>query len=149
MSASVHRWRQLRNRAARTIGRGRTTGPLVGPVSEEEPERLLIATLSIRIPKGMWTMAFSTAHPSTHLEVLNQSVVDPGVSVSDYWVSGGPPGVWAREIGSCSDVLKVDALAEVGLGSLVPGHVTGTRPSSICSAGWGCRCSFRCGSRPA
>jgi len=82
------------------------------------PDRLLIATLQLRTPKGMWTTLFSSAHPGVHLEVLNQSVVNPNVSVSDYWISGRPPGVWSHEIATFSDVVKVDALAEVGDGSL-------------------------------
>jgi len=88
------------------------------PEGGPEPERLLIATLSLRIPKGMWTMVFSTTNPTVRLEVLNQSVVNPTVSVSDYWISGSPPGTWRREIADCPDVLKVDPLAEVGEGSL-------------------------------
>jgi predicted DNA binding protein len=83
----------------------------------EEPDRLLIATLQVHIPKGLWTLAFSTAHPMVRLEVLNQSLVDSTTSVSDYWIGGGPPGVWAREIATNPDVLKVDPLAEVGDGS--------------------------------
>jgi hypothetical protein len=86
--------------------------------ADDEPERLLIATLNVRIPKGLWTGVFSLAHPETPLEVLNQSVVDPGASVSDYWIGGRPPGVWAREIAGSPDVLKVDPLAEVGDGSV-------------------------------
>ncbi|HTT26302.1 MAG TPA: helix-turn-helix domain-containing protein, partial [Thermoplasmata archaeon] len=42
----------------------------------------------------------------------------PGLSVSDYWISGSPPGVWAREILTFPDVAQVDSLAEVGDGSL-------------------------------
>ena len=38
--------------------------------------------------------------------------------MSDYWISGAPPGVWAREIAGFPDVTKVDSLAEVGEGSL-------------------------------
>ncbi len=81
-------------------------------------ERLLIATLNIHMPKGLWTTGFSTAHPKERLEALNRNDVDPNVSVSDYWISGAPPGVWSREIQEYADVLKVDALAEVGDGSL-------------------------------
>ena len=84
----------------------------------EPADRLLIATLQIRIPRGMWTSVFSSAHPAVRLEVLNQSIVNPSVSVSDYWITGRPPGVWAREIGARSDIVKVDALAELGEGSL-------------------------------
>jgi predicted DNA binding protein len=89
-------------------------------VAERETagDRLLLATLRVRIPKELWTGAFSTAHPSVSLEVLNRADVSKDVSVSDYWISGRPPGVWAREISTFSDVLKVDSLAEVGDGSL-------------------------------
>jgi len=81
-------------------------------------DRLLLATLRVRIPKGLWTGAFTNSHPSVVVEILNRSDVSKDVSVSDYWISGGPPGVWAREIATYSDVEKVDSLAEVGEGSL-------------------------------
>jgi len=87
-----------------------------GAAPEEDPLR--IATLHLRLATGTWTMGFSLAHPELQIEALNRSGIDPDISVSDYWISGGPPGVWAREIGSYSDVVKVDALAEVGSGSL-------------------------------
>ncbi len=83
-----------------------------------DADRLLIATLSIRGGPGVWASAFSRTHPDVQLEVLNQSQVDAKVSVSDYWMSGGPPGVWAPEIRGYRDVVKVDALAGVGEGSL-------------------------------
>ncbi len=82
------------------------------------PERLFLATLRIRIPSEVWTGPFSTAHPHVRIEALNRTEVNPGLSVSDYWISGGPPGVWAREIAAYSDVTQVDSLAEVGEGSL-------------------------------
>jgi predicted DNA binding protein len=63
-------------------------------------------------------MGFSLAHPKLQIEVLNRSGIDPDVSVSDVWISGGPPGFWAREIATFRDIVKVDALAEVGGGSL-------------------------------
>lgn len=58
------------------------------------------------------------AHPNVSVEALNRSDVSKDVSVSDYWISGQPPGVWARELSGFPDVLKVDSLAEVGEGSL-------------------------------
>ncbi|MFZ0890857.1 MAG: helix-turn-helix domain-containing protein [Thermoplasmata archaeon] len=81
------------------------------------PDRLFLATLRIRIPRQIWTGPFSTSHPSVRVEVLNRTDVKPGLSVSDYWISG-PPGAWAREIATFADVLKVDSLAEVGDGCL-------------------------------
>jgi len=82
-------------------------------------DRLLLATLRIKMsPKRPWAGPFSRAHPTVALETLNRSEVSSDVSVSDYWISGGPPGVWAREISSYPDVSKVDSLAEVGEGSI-------------------------------
>jgi HTH DNA binding domain len=81
------------------------------------PDRLFLATLRIRIPTDIWTGPFSSAHPIVRLEVLNRTDVKPGLSVSDYWISG-PPGAWAQEIATFSDVIKVDSLAEVGQGCL-------------------------------
>jgi predicted DNA binding protein len=77
-----------------------------------------LATLKIRIPKSLWPGPFSSAHPSVRVEVLNRTERTPEQSVSDYWISGEPPGVWAREIASYPDVAKVDSLAEVGDGCL-------------------------------
>lgn len=80
--------------------------------------RVLLASLRVRIPKGLWTGTFTRAHPGVSLEVLNRADVSKDVSVSDHWISGQPPGVWAREISGFADILKVDSLAEVGDGSL-------------------------------
>jgi hypothetical protein len=72
----------------------------------------------VRIPRTVWTSPFSLAHPDVRLEALNRTEVAKDLSVSDYWISGQPPGVWAREIRSYSDVTRVDSLAEVGDGCL-------------------------------
>ncbi len=61
---------------------------------------------------------FTSRHPETSIEVLNRSDVSKDVSVSDYWISGHPPGIWTREIATYPDVLKVDCLSEVGEGCL-------------------------------
>jgi hypothetical protein len=108
--------------------RGRTPE---GRASPEEPdtERLVIATLNIRMATGTWTMKFTQAHPEVRAEVLNRSDIDKDVAVSDYWISGGPPGVWSREIQSYPDVVKVDALAEVGEGSIY--RVTDRNPPVV------------------
>jgi len=82
------------------------------------PDRLLLATLRIRIPKGLWAGQFSRDHPSVMVEILNRSDTSAHLSVSDHWISGQPPGVWAREIGAYADVVKVDSLAELAEGSL-------------------------------
>ncbi|HYA54597.1 MAG TPA: hypothetical protein VEG42_03230, partial [Thermoplasmata archaeon] len=96
-------------------------GPPTVPAEREspsEPNRLVIATLNVRMSTGTWTMQFTRSHPGLRVEVLNRSEVDPEVGVSDYWISGSSPGGWAREIQAYADVQKVDALAEVGGGSL-------------------------------
>ncbi|HYA71228.1 MAG TPA: helix-turn-helix domain-containing protein [Thermoplasmata archaeon] len=99
------------------------------PPDESETERLVIATLNVRMSTGTWTMKFTTAHPDVRAEVLNRGDIDPDVAVSDYWISGGPPGTWTREIRSYPDVVKVDALAEVGGGSLY--RVTDRNPPVV------------------
>lgn len=53
-----------------------------------------------------------------NLEVLNRADVSKDVSVSDHWIAGSPPGVWAAEIARLPGVFKVDSLAEVGDGCL-------------------------------
>jgi predicted DNA binding protein len=85
---------------------------------EPSTDRLHLATLKVRIPNTLWTGAFSRAHPSRSVEVLNRADVSKDISVSDYWIAGQPPGVWASEIARYPDVLKVDSLAEVGEGCL-------------------------------
>jgi hypothetical protein len=82
------------------------------------PDRLFLATLRIRIPSSLWTGRFSTEHPNVRLEILNRVEVNPELSVSDYWISGSPPGAWAPEIAGFPDVVHVDSLAEVGDGCL-------------------------------
>jgi len=70
------------------------------------------------VPKRIWTGSFSTAHPTVRLECLNRTDVTPDLSVSDYWISGGPPGAWAPEIVSFPDVLHVESIAEVADGCI-------------------------------
>jgi HTH DNA binding domain len=82
------------------------------------PDRLFLAVLRIRIPRTLWTGGFSSAHPELRIDVLNRVEVTPDISVSDHWISGGPPGVWAKEIARYPDILSVDPFAEVGDGSL-------------------------------
>jgi hypothetical protein len=81
-------------------------------------EGLRLASLRIHTPTSIWTGAFSSRHPEVRLEVLNRHDVSRDLSVSDYWISGTPPGVWAKEIAGFQDVLKVDGLAGVGDGCL-------------------------------
>jgi len=83
-----------------------------------DPARLVIATLNVRMSTGTWTMKFTRAHPGARVEILNRSAINGDLGVSDYWITGGVPGAWTREIQSYPDVKKVDALAEVGGGSL-------------------------------
>ncbi len=87
--------------------------------SEAHPnDRLLLATLRLRIPKTLWTGPFSLKHPSLRLEALNRTEVTPEVSVSDYWIGGGAPGEWTEEIAGYPDVVHVDSLAAVADGCL-------------------------------
>jgi predicted DNA binding protein len=85
---------------------------------DAEPDRVLLATLRVQIPAKLWTGAFTRRHPHLALEVLNRADVSKDVSVSDHWIGGQPPGVWARELARFPDVLKVDSLAEVADGCL-------------------------------
>jgi len=94
-----------------------------------EPDHLVIATLNIQMSTGTWTLKFSRAHPEVRLEVLTRSDIDRDVAVSDYWISGGAPGMWTREVQSYGDVVKVDALAEVGGGSIY--RVTDRNPPVV------------------
>ncbi len=104
--------------------RGATPVPSVGPAPDlaaaegESPDRIFIATLRINIPRGIWTFGFTNAHPNVHIEVLNRGEVDASTSISDHWISGRPPGVWAKEIARFPDVLQVESLAQVGEGCL-------------------------------
>ncbi len=82
------------------------------------PERLLLATILVRIPDTTWTGPFSRRHPKVSVVALNRTDVRPGVSVTDHWIGGRPPGVWTKEIGAFPDVHEVDCLAEVGDGAL-------------------------------
>jgi len=81
-------------------------------------DRLLIATLQIRIPETFGIRRFSDAHPEVLIDILNRSDVSKDLSVSDYWISGRPPGVWSRELSGYPDVVSVDSLAELGDGCL-------------------------------
>jgi len=82
------------------------------------PERLLLATVTVRIPDATWSGPFSRRHPREQVEILGFSAAGRGFLVADHWISGRPGGVWAREISSFPDVSSVESLAEVGAGSL-------------------------------
>jgi len=81
-------------------------------------DRLHLASLRIRMPRNIWTGMFSSQNPTVKLEALNRNDVDRDVSVSDYWISGTPPGIWASKIAAYPDVVKVDSLAGVGEGCI-------------------------------
>jgi len=85
---------------------------------QETSNRLLLATLRLRIRRGIWTGPFTLRHPAVRLEALNRTDVTADTSVSDYWISGGTPGEWAAEIASYPDVVQVDSLAALGDGCL-------------------------------
>lgn len=104
--------------AVRGKGSARSGAGAAGPAEETGGASLFLATLRIRIPGQLWTGRFSTAHPSLRIEVLNRTEVDEHTSISDYWISGHPPGVWAPEIAGYSDVHRVESLAEVADGCL-------------------------------
>lgn len=121
--------------SARSSGRDDGPGSDVGPPGSDRPTsrfgrsaaapsvdddgpKLFIATLRLRIPKDIWTGRFSAAHPNLRLEVLNRTDLSRDSSVSDYWISGGPPGVWISEIAGFPDVEQVEGIAEVGGGCL-------------------------------
>jgi len=81
-------------------------------------DRLLLATLHVRIPDSIWYGPFSRRHPSTVIEVLGRSETGRTVLVADHWISGRPAGKWRREIARSPDVLHVDCLTEMGEGCL-------------------------------
>jgi HTH DNA binding domain len=83
-----------------------------------EPYRLLVATLRFRIPDRSWIGPFSRRHPTLSLEILGRAETDPGYVIADIWISGGSPGVRAREIERYEDVQRAECLAEVGNGYL-------------------------------
>jgi len=85
----------------------------------ESGDRLLLATLRIGVAKtNLGISRFSLSHPNVQIEIVNRSEVTEHLSVSDYWISGKPAGVWARELANYPDVEKVESLAEVGDGSV-------------------------------
>jgi predicted DNA binding protein len=101
-----------------TVARRADPSPAAATSDVPDPTRLVLATLNVRMSTGTWTMKFTRAHPGVRLEILNRSSINGDFGVSDYWITGGLPGTWTREIQSYPDVKKVDALAEVGGGSL-------------------------------
>jgi predicted DNA binding protein len=114
------------------IGRHRTATRLRGlrdSTGRDRDDRLHLATLRIRIPNSLGLSHFSNTHPHLRIEVLNRNDVSRDLSVSDYWVSGAPPGVWANELRTYPDVVKVDSLAEVGDGCVY--RVTYRNPGII------------------
>lgn len=93
-------------------------GDLLPRPSPGPQARLLVATITLRVPDTTWTGPFSRQHPQATIEVLGRNQTGRRVIVADHWISGRPAGLWAREIAAYPDVLKVESLAEVGDGSL-------------------------------
>jgi predicted DNA binding protein len=86
---------------------------------EPAPEAgLFMAKLRFRMSPRTWTGGFSSSHPTVRIEVLNRTDLTEDISISDHWISGHPPGVWAAEIASYPDVVDVESLAEVADGCL-------------------------------
>ena len=79
---------------------------------------VIVGRFRFHVPRSLWAGELSARHPRVRIEILNRSEVTPHVSVSDCWISGEPPGLWAHEIAHLSDVLKVESLSEMGHGSL-------------------------------
>jgi len=114
-----------RNRSGPLPDRPRPKGgspfPLEGGAGTDgEPTeaRLFLATLRVRMSERTWTGTFSSRHRGVRIEVLNRTELTEDLSVSDHWISGHPPGIWAAEITSFPDVVQVESLAEVADGSL-------------------------------
>jgi hypothetical protein len=102
----------------RTVDARRRLQALRASMDTAESERLVVATLRIRVPNSIWLGTFSRSHPTVRIEVLNRGELEKGYSVSDYWISGGPPGRWSQEISTFKDVRKIDVIGEVGDGCL-------------------------------
>lgn len=83
-----------------------------------EPNRLLVATVRLRIPDRTWIGPFSRRHPSVAIEILGRAEIDSATVVADIWISGRGAAVSAREIAGYEDVERAECLAEVGNGYL-------------------------------
>jgi len=83
-----------------------------------EPDRLLLASATLRVPDATWLGPFSRRHPGAEIAILGYSEIGPRTVVADLWIGGRPAGVWAREIAASPDVRAAESLAEVGDGSL-------------------------------
>lgn len=93
-------------------------GPRRPAALAEREGSLFVATLRLSIPADVWTGPFSRRHPTIRCEALNRTDLTGDIAISDYWIGGQPPGVWASEIASYPDVVRVESLAEVADGCL-------------------------------
>jgi len=115
---------------AADLAPGAASAGRIGPAeSSSEVGALRIATLHLDHVTGPWMVEFSRRHPPLRVDILNRIDIDTEFGVSDIWISGEPPGAWARDIAAHSDVRKVDALAEVGGGSIY--RVTDRNPPVV------------------
>jgi predicted DNA binding protein len=107
-----------RKHTMREVGTTPRTLRLARPAVDLPADRLLMATLTLRIPDRTWTGPFSRSHPEVAIEILGRSEAGKGLMIADHWISGRPAGVWTREIARRPDVVSAESLAEVGDGSL-------------------------------
>lgn len=77
-----------------------------------------VGRFRFHVPRSFWAGELSAHHPRIRIEILNRGEITPHASVSDCWISGGPPGTWVSEIARLPGVLKVESLSEMGGGSL-------------------------------
>lgn len=112
-----HQPRPDRSRAARSAASDASRLDRLRSRPGDPPSnQMVLARIAVRIPAGIWLAPFTRRHPELRLEVMNQTDISPTCSVSDFWISGGPPGTWSSEISGYPDVDRVDCLTELGDG---------------------------------
>ncbi len=86
--------------------------------ASQEETAIFVASCRFRIPETNWVGPFTRRHPELRFEYLSISEIDADTSVSDCWISGRVPGAWTRELSQIDQIVRVEALAQVGGGCI-------------------------------
>jgi DNA binding protein with HTH domain len=101
-----------------SLGNGYSPPRLGQLTGVKRTNRLLMVSLRLRLPDRNWFGPFTRLHTHAIIEVLRIGEAGSDTSVADLWINGQPPGVWGNEISAYPGVESVDALSELGRGTL-------------------------------
>lgn len=106
MAGGGRRKPRSRSPGGRSGGPGAARGPVVVPGTPP----ILAVRLKVDLPRGLWTRAFTRAHPDLDLQIVNRMEIGRGLALVEVRVLGRPLGDWGAEIAALPGVEDVQML---------------------------------------